>query len=159
VGLLSSVLVVNDFAFQKSYHPDRVAQWMAFEPERPLAVVVSYESAQEVALGLSFALELRQFYSPKTVDRQVRFAFLDRSQGYRESWEQLGSFALPLSPPLNLWAVASPGMRTGDYPSRLRLNALPTLQNPMRCKVDPEEFHRLGFPYQLYRCQLVRQRQ
>jgi uncharacterized membrane protein len=158
VGLLSSILVVNDFAFQKSYHPDRIAQWLAFEPERPLAVVVSYESAQEVALGLSFALELRQLYSPKSIDQQVRFAFLDRSQGYQESWQRLSNFALPLLPPLNLWAVAAPGMHTKDYPSRLRLNAIPTMHR-MRCKVDPEEFHRLGFPYQLYRCQSVKQHQ
>jgi hypothetical protein len=61
----------------------------------------------------------------------------------------------PLQPPLNLWVVASPGMRTKNYPQQLRLNAPPTATTraKMRCEVDPEEFHRLGFPYQLFRCQ------
>lgn len=160
VGLLSSIAVVHGLAFQKSYHPNRVAQDFAFEPNRPLAVVMSYRSPQEVALGLSFALELRKRDLPKieTIDQQVRFAFLDRTSGYTEAWRNLSRFAQPLSPPLNLWAIASPGMRTKDYPQRLRLKAppTPTTRAKMRCRVDPEEFYRLGFPYQLYRCAPLR---
>jgi hypothetical protein len=65
-----------------------------------------------------------------------------------------------LLPPLNLWVIASPGMRTKDYPKRLRLNAPPTstTRPKMNCLVDPDQFHRLGFPYQLFRCQPLEKR-
>jgi hypothetical protein len=155
-GLLSSVLVVNGFVFQKSYHPEQVAKWMAFELNRPLLVVMNYQSPQEIALGLSFALELRRLYPVEQVD-QVGFAFVDHSQGYGEAWDRLSKLAQPLRPPLNLWIVASPGMHTEDYPAQLKLKAPATdIARPrMRCDVDPEGFHRLGFPYQLFRCQPI----
>jgi uncharacterized membrane protein len=160
VGLVSSLIVVHGLAFQKSYHPDRVVNDMAFEPDRPLAVVMSYRSPQEVALGLSFALELRTRYSNETADQPVRFAFIDRSEGYSQAWRQLSNLSQPLLPPLNLWIIASPGMRTDDYPERLRLNAppTPTTRPKMNCLVDPDQFHRLGFPYQLFRCQPLEKR-
>ncbi|WNZ22625.1 hypothetical protein HJG54_06975 [Leptolyngbya sp. NK1-12] len=166
VGLLSSVMVVHGLAFQKSYHPDRVAADLAFEPDRPLAVVMSYRSPQEVGLGLSFALALRNHLAvlaetPQPVDEaSVQFGFIDRSESYGQAWRQLASLPQPLSPPLNLWVIASPGMRTKDYPQRLRLNAppTPTTRPKMDCRVDPEQFHRLGFPYQLFRCQPLRRR-
>jgi uncharacterized membrane protein len=159
-GVISSLIVVHGLAFQKSYHPDRVVSDMTFEPDRPLAVVMSYRSPQEVALGLSFALELRNRYANQTVDQLVQFAFIDRSEGYSQAWRQLSNLPQPLLPPLNLWVIASPGMRTKDYPKRLRLNAPPTstTRPKMNCLVDPDQFHRLGFPYQLFRCQPLEKR-
>lgn len=154
VGLVSSLFVVQGWVFQKSYHPDRVAQNMAFEPQLPLATVMTYESPQEVALGLSFALELKQQFASTDLDR-ARFAFLDRTQGFDSAWRKLAQLDQPLPPPLNLWIVAAPGMRTGDYPARLTLNAppTPTTRARMRCLVDPDQLYRQGFPYQLFRCQ------
>jgi hypothetical protein len=124
---------------------------MAFESKKPLIAIVSYTSLQEIALGLSFALELRQQVPPDAVENSVRFAFLNRSQSYQQVWKTLVKLPQSLSPPLNLWVVASPGMRTKDYPPQLRLASLPG-QRRMLCRVDPEEFHRIGFPYQLFRC-------
>ena len=154
VGVLSSLFVVNGLVFQKSYHPDRVARQMAFEPAQPMAMVMTYESPQEIALGLSFASELRKLY-PAQPDPPVRFAFVDRSTGYSPAWRTLEQLAQPLAPPLNLWAVASPGMRTKDYPQRLTLKAPPTATTRprMRCQVDPAQLYRDGFPFQLFRCQ------
>jgi uncharacterized membrane protein len=150
-GLISSGFVVNNWVFQKSYRPDQVAQTMAFDPGKPLITVVSYTSLQEVALGLSFALELRQQVLPEAVENSVRFAFLNRSQGYPQVWKTLVKLPQSLSLPLNLWVVASPGMRTKDYPAQVRLANLPGQRRSI-CRVDPEEFHRIGFPYQLFRC-------
>ncbi|MBW4465684.1 MAG: hypothetical protein KME07_09625 [Pegethrix bostrychoides GSE-TBD4-15B] len=158
VGVLSSLFVVNGLVFQKSYHPTQVARRMAFEPQ-PVAMVMTYESPQEIALGLSFALELRQLYAAQP-DPPVRFALIDRSAGYSQAWRTLEQLDQPLAPPLNLWAVASPGMRTKEYPQRLTLNAPPTdtTRPKMRCQVDPDQLYRQGFPYQLFRClPLVRQ--
>ncbi|MFM7423449.1 MAG: hypothetical protein ACKO7W_00345 [Elainella sp.] len=154
VGLISSLFVGQGLVFQKSYHPDRVAQNMAFEPQFPLATVMTYRSPQEVALGLSFALALKQQFPDPELDR-VRFAFLVRSEGLDSTWRTLAQLEQPLPPPLNLWIVAAPGMRTGDYPARLTLNAppTPTSRARMRCLVDPDQLYRQGFPYQLFRCQ------
>jgi uncharacterized membrane protein len=153
VGLVSSSFVVNGLVFQKSYRPDQVAQDMAFEPTQPVITAVTYTSIQEVALGLSFALELRQRYPIAAVENSVRFGFFDRSQGYPQVWKTLARSPHPLSKPLNLWVVASPGMRTKDYPQRLRLASRAGERRTL-CQVDAEEFHRIGFPYQLFRCDI-----
>lgn len=150
-GLLSSVLVTQNLVFQKSYSPDRVAQDMAVDGAKPLAVVVGYNSLQEVALGLSFAFELQQLYPQP--DAPVRYAFLDRSNGYGQVWQTIGQIDQSLPMPLNLWVVASPGMRTKDYPKRLRLVDPDAPNRRAICSVDPEEFDRIGFPYQLFRCE------
>lgn len=152
-SLVSSILVVQGFVFHKSYYPDRVAKDMAFEPDRSLSVVVSYESLQEVALGLSFALELQKLYPEQSVDASVQYAFLDRSSGYSTVWKTLPDLAQPLPMPLNLWIVASPGMRTKDYPERLKLSDPATPNRKATCHIDPEQFDRIGFPYQLFRCE------
>ncbi|WP_416671859.1 glycosyltransferase family 39 protein [Egbenema bharatensis] len=154
-SLLSSLFVVNGLVFLKSYSPDRVAAQMAFEPEKSLITVMSYESLQEVALGLSFALELKKLYPPETIDAQVQYGFFDRSENYGEVWRSLRELEQPLSMPLNLWVVASPGMRTDDYPDQLRVQD-PNAVRRALCPVDPAEFYRIGFPYQLFRCESQR---
>lgn len=151
VGLISSGFVVNGWVFQKSYHPDQVAQDMALEPDQPLLTVVSYASLQEVALGLSFALELRKLYSVEDVEKSVRFAFFDRSQGYQQMWKTLARSPQLLPLPLNMWVVTPPGTRAKDYPKRLRLASQPGQRRTI-CQIDSTEFHRIGFPYQLFRC-------
>lgn len=178
-GWISSIGVVNGLVFQKSYFPDRVAANLAFDLSQPLAVVMTYRSPQEVALGLSFALELQK-HEPLASDAPVppavlsieapiqaptqaaqsaamQFAFLDRSTGYQQAWDRLKAMPQPLLPPLNLWIFASPGMRTKDYPQRLNLMAPPTQQTRprMRCLIDADRFERVGFPYQLFRCQPI----
>lgn len=152
-SLLSSLLVVQGWVFQKSYYPDRVAGNLAFEPEQPLIAITTYESLQEVALGLSFALELQKRYSPETADMQVRYGFLDRQSGYGAVWRSLRQLEQPLPLPLNLWVVASPGMRTKNYPEQLRINDPASPNRKAICSVDPDHFHRIGFPYQLFRCE------
>lgn len=153
VGLISSGFVVNGWVFQKSYRPNEVAQDMALKPDQPLIVAVSYTSLQEVALGLSFALELRKLYSAEAMEKSVRFAFFDRSQSYQQMWKTLARSPQLLPLPLNMWVVTAPGTRAKDYPARLRLASQPGQRRTI-CQVDPEEFYRIGFPYQMYRCAL-----
>ncbi|NJO39467.1 MAG: hypothetical protein HC769_09080 [Cyanobacteria bacterium CRU_2_1] len=153
-GLSSSMIVIHGLAFQKSYYPDRVAQTLAFEPDKPLITVVSYRSLQEVALGLSFALELKKLYPSTTVDDRVRYGFVDRSSSYMKVWQGIPNLTQPFLPPINLWIFASPGMRTKDYAQRLKLFDPSSSKQRRRlsCDIDPDQFHRLGFPYQLFRC-------
>ncbi|MGF1514911.1 MAG: hypothetical protein ACFB5Z_14615 [Elainellaceae cyanobacterium] len=149
-GMLSSLLVVHGLVFQKGYYPARVAQDIAFEADTPVFVAVSYQSLQEVALGLSFARALRQQRSDDETDRPVAIAFIDRKGGYGPVWRQFPELQPDLPLPLNLWVIASPGMKTKDYPKRLRLH---TPSGRARCVIVPERFSRIGFPYQLFRCQ------
>ncbi|MCT7984191.1 glycosyltransferase family 39 protein [Laspinema sp. A4] len=142
VGLISSIFVVSNWVFQKSYDPAGVAHQLNLEPSVPLVVVVGYENMQEVALGLSFALELdkiRTRNSPET-----GWAFMMRSPSYQSVWENLAKISKIPPSAVNLWIVA-PGLRQREYPPQLMLG-------DRLCNLDPSQYYRLGIPYQLYRC-------
>lgn len=164
MGFLSTLFVIHGVVFQKGYYPQRVAQDMARFPHESLLVVVSHRSLQEVALGLSFGLELQrqsevstasdaksEAIASQTTDPSLMF--VDRSQGFGPAWRQLkhASHALPL--PLNMWAIAAPGMKTKDYPETLTIRR-PNRRAKVNCAIDPNYFNRIGFPYQLFRCPL-----
>ncbi|MGC9505700.1 glycosyltransferase family 39 protein [Baaleninema sp.] len=135
VGWLSSILVVHNLAFHKPYYPRQIARSFNVEPQLPLVTVVGYQNFQEIALGLSFALEL-----PPASE----FGLFDRASGYERLWQNLETLSLSTVPPFELWVVA-PGLRQAEYPD--------TLNFPERlCQRDISEYHRLGIPYQRYRC-------
>ncbi|MBO0350881.1 glycosyltransferase family 39 protein, partial [Phormidium pseudopriestleyi FRX01] len=142
IGVVSSVFVVSNWVFQKPYDPAGVAQQLNLEPTVPLVVVVGYENTQEVALGLSFALELDKMRGGNLPE--TGWAFMSRSPSYQSVWENLGSVSgLPPSA-VNLWIIA-PGLRQREYPPQLVLG-------DRLCNLDPSQYYRLGIPYQLYRC-------
>ncbi|NET47667.1 MAG: hypothetical protein F6K09_02860 [Merismopedia sp. SIO2A8] len=149
-GFLSTLFVVHGLVFQKGYYPDRVASDMTVFPEEPLVVAVSYRSLQEVALGLSFALELEKQFPTATQDTAYMM-FIDRTENYAIAWQQLRAAQHSVPLPLNLWAIASPGMKTKDYPLTLDLHH-PDQDAQITCTIDPSHFHRIGFPYQLFHC-------
>jgi hypothetical protein len=97
-------------------------------------------------LGLSFALAIDQLNAdiPKGT-ASASFAFLDRKLGYELVWQKLSKLPALPAPRLNLWVVA-PGLRRLEYPQRLAIAAQTS------CTIDPAEYHRIGIPYQLYRC-------
>lgn len=146
VGFLSSLFVVSGFVFQKPYDPHGVVQTMNLEPAAPLMVVVGYENTQEIALGLSFALELDEIRG-KTLGETppTYFALMKRSPHYQQVWQQLSQLQKLPSSTLNLWIIA-PGLRQKEYPPQL------ALANQRICTLDPTQYYRLGIPYQLYRC-------
>lgn len=139
VSILSCVLVVANFSFQKPYNPQLVAENMNQEPTIPLLVVVGYQDYQDVALGLSFALALSKIRS-----NYPEFAFFRRSQGYEYIWQKLSQLPVKQASQLNLWVVA-PELKRRDYPPQLKFS-----QNT--CTLDPTQHYRIGIPYQLYRC-------
>ncbi|MEM9214262.1 MAG: hypothetical protein AAGD25_07930 [Cyanobacteria bacterium P01_F01_bin.150] len=158
---LSSLLVVHGVVFQKGYFPAQVAHDMTRVPEESLLVAVSYRSLQEVALGLSFALEIEKRYPVSTDSTNSHvsnigedpayFMFIDRSKGFGPAWQQLENAPHDQSLPINLWAIASPGMKTKDYPPTLAIRR-PNRKSKLQCEIDPDAFYRIGFPYQLFRC-------
>jgi uncharacterized membrane protein len=160
-GGLSSLLVVNGWVFQKGYYPRTVAQDITFEGDRPVMLVVSYQSLQEVGLGLSFALAMQNQHAPNIEENAtpstVRIAFIHRPRGFGHVWRSLSALPHDVPLPLNLWVVASPGMKTQNYPDTLKLR-VPNRRQRTTCTIDPDQFYRIGFPYQLFRCP-ERQRQ
>ena len=103
-------------------------------------VVVGYIDHEAVALGLSFALALDKIKS-----EGADFALFNPNPEYRLVWEHLSVLPPPKVPKLNLWVIG-PGLRQRDYPQHLALSS------QAACTLDPENFHRIGVPYQLYRC-------
>lgn len=146
-GVLSCIVVVSDLGYRKAFHPREVAQNMNVDSAVPVAVVVGYKNFQDVGLGLSFALELHER------DREGKagssMAFLQRSRGYERVWQNLSQLENLPAPPLNLWVVA-PEIRRADYPARLLLSQ--ESQQGTTCHIDSAHYHRIGVPYQLYRC-------
>jgi uncharacterized membrane protein len=148
VGLLSSSCVVNNLAFQKPYNPQQVAQNLALEPATPSLVVSAYEDFQDVALGLSFAVRLHQLQQNQEAAPRD-FAFLEQRQGYGSVWQKLATLPQPSPFPLNLWVIA-PGLKRVGYPNQLAILGQNNQQH--QCTIDPAQHHRIGVPYQLYRC-------
>lgn len=166
VGIFSCICVVFNWAFQKPFNPQQVAQNMSVNPAVPLMVVVGYDTYQDIALGLSFALALDKVQPPLskgvnhsqdkvayTADSALQnrfsaqspcFAFLQNSAGYEVIWQQLKQLKFPLEYPFNLWVVA-PGLKRIAYPEQLTVTGT-------SCTLDPTQYYRLGIPYQLYEC-------
>ena len=155
IALISCIFVVSNLVFLKPFHPQKVAGDMNFEPAIPMMMVVGYTNFQDVALGLSFALAINQqnLNIPKrTTD--TFFAFLNTKQGYQPVWQKLSELTASLVPRLNLWVVA-PGLKQRDYPPQLAIASSrtpPNIANQKTCTLDPSGYHRIGVPYQLYRC-------
>ncbi|GAB4290014.1 MAG: hypothetical protein Fur0025_24660 [Oscillatoriaceae cyanobacterium] len=145
VGLLSSIFVVSDMAFQKPYQPDLVAKNMNIQPDLPLMVAVGYDTFQDVALGLSFALEVKKLRPIQEIT-PTYWGFWDRHNGYNLVWENLAKLPqLTTGDKLDLWVIA-PGLRRRDYPPKLLLS------QQLNCPIDTNKYYRIGVPYQLYRC-------
>jgi uncharacterized membrane protein len=146
IALLSCVFVVSNLVFLKPFHPQQVARDMTFEPSVPIMMVMGYSSFQDVALGLSFALAIDQLNpSIPRESTDASFAFLNTKLGYEPVWQNLSKLPVLQVPRLHLWVVA-PGLKRKDYPPQL------ILTNQTRCILDPNRHHRIGIPYQLYRC-------
>ncbi|MBD2385784.1 glycosyltransferase family 39 protein [Cylindrospermum sp. FACHB-282] len=153
VGMISSIFVVSNLAFQKPFQPEQVAKNMNIEPAVPLMLVVKYKSYQDVALGLSFALAVEKIRNDD-LKNPVRhnsainadgLAFLQESPDFFAVISKLSPQSTPGISQLNLWFVG-PGMRRRDYPPQL------ALARQTSCTIDPTQHHRIGVPYQLYRC-------
>lgn len=147
VGIISCILVVNGLAFLKPYNPQTVAQNLLQESDIPSTIVVGYNNSQDIALGMSFALAVDKFdgdrcqIDPASCSELV---FFDRNSGYDSVWQNISKLTLPKSP-ANLWIVA-PGLKRQNYPNQL------TIADRSICTVDPNNYYRIGIPYQLYRC-------
>jgi len=137
VGIISCIFVVFNLAFQKPYHPQSVVNNLTQYPGS-LMVVIGYDDTINIALGLSYARLLDQQIPP---NQATFFAFVDSYPDYKLVWKKVSQMSVS---PQNLWVVA-PGLRQKDYPAHIDL-----AQNI--CQLDPNQYYRIGIPYQLYRC-------
>ncbi|MBD2039343.1 glycosyltransferase family 39 protein [Microcoleus sp. FACHB-672] len=150
VGIISCLCVTSDLAFKKPFHPQRVGLDMNLEPAISRLVVVAYKTFQDVALGVSFALEIHKHDLPENADSYM--AFLQQETNYDQVWQNLSQLPLPALP-LNLWVVAPELLQQQDYPQQLfALTELSTESQQIVCTIDPSHYYRVGVPYQLYRC-------
>ena len=139
VGLISSILVIYNLVLVKPYLPNLTAARFD-RSSQPMMLVTAYENSNEIALGISYALALDRIRSSR---KATYLAFFDRSSGYNLLWQQLAKVNSP--PVTNLWIVA-PGLKQREYPQKLEIG---TNKN---CTIDPDNYYRVGIPYQLYIC-------
>jgi hypothetical protein len=137
VGFVSSLLVVAGMVLHKPYQPGNVANEMNNVPGKTL-VVMADQNNQDVALGLSYALALKDKGRP-----DFAFTFLSRSGGYDRVFQKLALFA-PIPGLKNLWLLG-PGLRQREFPPQLRVATTV-------CDQVPDRYNRVGIPYQGYRC-------
>lgn len=155
VGFLSSIFVTSNFSFQKPFHPEKVALDIEQHVHDPTIIAMGYNDFQDIALGLSFALEVRQRTLQKNPN--ISLAFLGRNTdknlasvaGYQLVWQKLSQLPKFPSKSLNLWMVA-PGLKKQDYPPQLLYS-----QDLVECQVDPTYYGNVGVPYQLYHCHSI----
>ena len=112
---------------------------MNVEPSVPLMVVAAYENHQEVALGLSFALELQK------VRESAQFVFFKKEPNIVSIREKISRLPPLTTPKLNLWIVG-PGVVREEFIPKIAYSPQNT------CIIDPKQYYRLGVPYQMYRC-------
>jgi uncharacterized membrane protein len=155
VGIISCIFSNYNLVFLKSYHPDMVAKHLSENANLPLVVLIGYNDSQDIALGLSFALEIDRRKLPN--NQQTYFAFMERDTPnplhplteYIPVWQNLAKLPnLPQSK-FNLWVV-TPSLKPADYPEKLALNSVDS--NPKTCEIDREQNYHVGVPYQLYTC-------
>ncbi|MFM2430738.1 MAG: hypothetical protein RLZZ511_1951 [Cyanobacteriota bacterium] len=133
VGSLSAIFINANLAFQKPFRPEQVASRIT-RVQSPATVVMGYESYQELALGMSFVLALRE------VEPRTKFLFLDRSTGY----ESIFKIFPKLVTNENFWLIG-PGLRQRDFPNLTEVGN-------RQCRRMPEQYYRIGIPYQGYQC-------
>ncbi|MBD2579558.1 glycosyltransferase family 39 protein [Oscillatoria sp. FACHB-1406] len=138
VSFLSSLFVIFNLAFQKPYHPLPVAKTLD-KPSGSVAIAMGYSDNQEIAIGLSYALALKEIGQKSP---PANWLFLDSSQGYERVWALLSEQSVA---PDFLWVFA-PGLIEAQYPPSLEVG------EKIRCTQQSGESYRVGIPYQLYRC-------
>jgi uncharacterized membrane protein len=143
VGVLSSIFVVSNLVFEKPFKPEQVARNINQNPAVPLMLVMAYRDYQDVALGLSFALEVEKVRKINHNKKLDKFAFFKNSQEI-SVWQQLSELPAPAISKMNLWVIA-PGIKRRDYPPQIAISRL-------NCTIDFKQHYRIGVPYQLYRC-------
>ncbi|NEU77027.1 hypothetical protein PI95_032150 [Hassallia byssoidea VB512170] len=143
VGVLSSSFVVSNLVFEKPFKPEQVARHINQNAAVPLMVVMAYRDYQDVALGLSFALEVEKVRKIIKSEKLDKFAFFKNSQEL-SVWQQLSQLPAPAISKMNLWVIA-PGIKRRDYPPQI-------VMSRFNCTIDSTQHYRIGVPYQLYRC-------
>ena len=138
VGIASALCINANLVFQKPYLPDRVAAHLNAS-DAPLLVAVAANDPLELALGLSYLLALNDRRDPALVTQAV---FLDRGTNYSQVWRGFATLEVEVE---DLWAIA-PHLKRVEFPDTLQLGRDRT------CDIDLEGHHRIGFPYQHYRC-------
>ncbi|MBE9030312.1 hypothetical protein IQ266_11270 [filamentous cyanobacterium LEGE 11480] len=135
VGLLSGLFINTNLAFQKPFRPAEVAGHIAPITPRKAMVVMAYQDYQELALGMGFVLALRD------VNPQVKFLFLNRVKGYEPVMK-----IFPSLPNVDDFWLIGPGLRQKDFPNLAQVGK-------RRCSRQADRYHRLGLPYQGYKCE------
>ncbi len=153
IGLLSSAVVVNGLAFYKSFNPQRAASLITANPN-PVSVIFSAPTSQEVALGLSFALEMRRRTATDAGRAPIQLAFLPLPSTDPAFWRRVGRSPQSQPLPQRLWVVGSAGARSKSFPPqvKLRVASRPRSAAAVCRLVEQDRYRAANYPYQGYEC-------
>jgi uncharacterized membrane protein len=138
LGVISSIFVVSDLAYQKPYQPNLVVNKI-HENSPSTLMIITYDTNRNLALGLSYALALDNLV---TDDANNYVSFIKLTHGYEDLWYKLSTISTSTQ---SLWILTS-SLKQPDYLPKVYLGDGKT------CILNPQQYDRLGFSYQGYDC-------
>lgn len=153
LSLISTLLVVTDFAFIKFYAPDRFIPFVQQHSENPIVFATTEEiAAQPTVIGakfLSIGWEIKRRYSPEDTTSgwaiAPKFFVLQEGYGIEESVaSRLEEKVNEIGYPFDLWTI-----RRHIDPADPFLTSIPSI-----CRLDPQtpQGNKGGYSYVHYQC-------
>ncbi|MEO1296548.1 MAG: hypothetical protein AAFW75_12210 [Cyanobacteria bacterium J06636_16] len=153
LSLISTLLVVTDFAFIKFYAPDRFIPFVQQHSENPIVFATTEEiAAQPTVIGakfLSIGWEIERHYPPEEATSgwaiAPKFFVLKEGYGIQESVaSRLAAKVSEIDYPFDLWTI-----RRHIDPDDPFLTSIPSA-----CRLDPQtpQGNKGGYSYVHYQC-------
>lgn len=140
LGIISSCFVVNDYAFLKPFHPDRVAARLTENVNTPLIILKEYKSGQDIALGLSFAHAIDRL--PKK--QPIYWGFKEPSESQIDLQQVISRSQQKVS----LWQISALQEKTG----MLGILSDRVTNETLNCNAQGRELSEFGVGYRHYDC-------
>jgi uncharacterized membrane protein len=154
IGFISTGFVVSDVAFAKPFSPQHIAQKLLTQPSNEhLVVVKNYANAQDVALGLSFALAVDQLKSTIVeTPSSIHWGFTKSIDPTVDLAIEANAF---LSKPMTFWRIGSLNF-ISKFPMpekiKLQISQKQTQTKTAMCISSAPIFKQMGLAYQRYEC-------
>ncbi|OKH25450.1 glycosyltransferase family 39 protein [Chroogloeocystis siderophila] len=138
MGLLGSITVLSNFAYQKPDRPDLLVPIIERVSQNSTLIATTHFTHEQVGEMMGLALEFKHYYSHKNSSPNFPLFFLAHSEQNSSSIKTLEKNILQLPKPLNLWLV----------------NFFPTIEPTISgCLIDSEIRPKMnGYKYRLYHC-------
>lgn len=147
MGLVGSLSVAGDLAYQKTHRPDVVAERILKQTQAPALIAIAHQTHGQTGrlMGIAWELKRRQASDNAEILANASFLLAHQDQQPLSAAIALEQTLSQQPRPLDLWLVNFPDSdEIPDFASRL------ASQN---CAADSDSWKRTdGYKYRLYRC-------